>query len=574
MENGYAFLLTIYGRKYHRPGTSLRSALLMRCRRINIEGYQLRMVGYLNGLHSPLLVLPFQLRVTWAVWYWSEEAIRDPGVQLVFKRLPWRSDTIDDKECGPEEQWEQRITNWLYSVEGCRHSLPSASPLPSLRPVYLLALWLPDALHEFLPELVPNQSMAVTSGPNFVPPRDDVRGRSQLGAKALEGIGSGAKLSFSNYSHDRKMASIANVKLPAGAAGVDPRMMMMTARLGLDSDDTDLGPIKELDQELWDIIDGSFSHLLRASVGTYTKLLEGKIHNEAEAHHNWDAQLDLGSMGSMDDAVQTIIQQGMAEPDFGICDAILMLPVDLRCKITEPLIRLTDTGDSLQAAKLKMLTDDRIEEQEDRKSSLQRNASSNSKGQSRESKSVNPSRRSDLGSITEEHDGLEPLVQNRMPAQKSTGESANEDKTHSDEQANEKEKDWQNPFAVTCSETFNEPEGLLMAVIDIQELLTRLLLAVLVAEHKKPTTSYKKALYQVNMYHKPGGILGLATNGVRGAILMVWFSEITDVYHFATVLLRLRRDSDTRLKELVEGVVGKGAFVQTTWSRNENIGKP
>ncbi|SJK99711.1 uncharacterized protein ARMOST_03022 [Armillaria ostoyae] len=444
-------------------------------------------------------------------------------------------------------------------------------------------------------------------------------------------------------------------------------------KVGLDSDDTDLGPIKELDQELWDIIDGSFSHLLWASVGTYTKLLGGKIHNEAEAHHNWDALLDLGlfsedgrlgrplwlssnvavnllkspkppkatvfqdhanilhrlcfraqdtllgrsplspiylqaiqasdravdhvkevnklfgSMESMDDAIRTIIQRGMAEPDFGICDAILMLPVDLRCKITEPLIHLTDTGDSLQTAKLKMLTDDRIEEQEDRKSSLQRNASSNSKGQSRESKT---------------------------PAQKSTGASANEDKTRSDEQANEKEKDWQNPFAVTCSETFNEPERLPMAVIDIQELLTRLLLAVLVAEHKKPTTSYNKALYQVNMYLEASvrylaslGIMnrtvfGLATNGVRGAILMAWFSEITDtvyivecnlrtfnisshiqVYHFVTVLLRLRRDSDTRLKELVEGVVGKGAFVQTAWSKTtqyerypvgvqENIDKP
>ncbi|PBK67666.1 hypothetical protein ARMSODRAFT_1020198 [Armillaria solidipes] len=139
------------------------------------------------------------------------------------------------------------------------------------------------------------------------------------------------------------MASIANVKLPAGAAGVHPRLVdemskssarflrrydlipetahpashlrkyffeQMKAvskrnevseqdddddgKVGLDSDDTDLGPIKELDQELWDIIDGSFSHLLWASVGTYTKLLGGKIHNEAEAHHNWDAVLDLG----------------------------------------------------------------------------------------------------------------------------------------------------------------------------------------------------------------------------------------------------------------------------------------
>ncbi|KAK0218334.1 hypothetical protein EDD85DRAFT_358953 [Armillaria nabsnona] len=70
-------------------------------------------------------------------------------------------------------------------------------------------------------------------------------------------------------------------------------------------------------------------------------------------------------------------------------------------------------------------------------------------------------------------------------------------------------------------------------------------------------------------------VFGLATNGVRGAILMAWFSEITDtvyivernlrtfnisspiqVCRFVTVLLRLRQDSDTRLKILIEGVVG------------------
>ncbi|KAK0193448.1 hypothetical protein F5146DRAFT_382674 [Armillaria mellea] len=289
----------------------------------------------------------------------------------------------------------------------------------------------------------------------------------------------------------------------------------------------------------------------------------------------------------------------MAEPNFGICDAILMLSVDLRCKITEPLIRPTDTVNSLQAAKLKMLRDDKIELQEDNQTSIQQKAPSTSKGQSRGSKSATSSRRSDLGSITEEHDGLELLVQNRTPAQKLSGAPVNKDPPSSNVQAAVKEKDLQNPFAVTCSETsFDEPERLPMAVIDIQELLTRLLLAVLVAEYKKPTTSYKKALYQVKMYLeasvrylaslgiKNRAVFGLATNDVQGAILIAWFSEITDtvyivernlrtfnisspiqVYHFITVLLRLRRDSDTRLKELVEGVVGKDAFVQTSWSK-------
>ncbi|KAG7445575.1 uncharacterized protein BT62DRAFT_932704 [Guyanagaster necrorhizus] len=45
-----------------------------------------------------------------------------------FKRLPWRSDTIDDDDSGTEEeQWEQRIVHWLNTVEKCDtdHTAPS-----------------------------------------------------------------------------------------------------------------------------------------------------------------------------------------------------------------------------------------------------------------------------------------------------------------------------------------------------------------------------------------------------------------------------------------------------------------
>ncbi|KAK0476505.1 hypothetical protein IW261DRAFT_1491507 [Armillaria novae-zelandiae] len=620
------------------------------------------------------------------------EAVVMQCSQPIFKRLPWRSDTIDDEEYGPEEQWEQRITNWLHSVEGCQHPFPSASPLPTLRPSLSVGAmgsrrsartpsragsepihshytrpWSVDNSEDISPgerarlflQQSSDFSATGTTTTDSVPPTDEHRGRSQkpkpgrrqrssdalscsgLGTKALQGIGPGAK--FEHDSDD-------------------------DGEVDLDSDNADLRPIKELDQEYWEIIAGSFSHLLWASVGAYTKLLGGKIHNEAEARHDWDALLNLGFVApgevasarllferplslsrnvamdllkspeprkakpfkdhakalhwlcfrvqdtllgrsppslfaqaqqaadrafnhltevnklfeSMDDAVRTIIKRGMAEPDFGICDAILMLPVDLPCKITEPLIRLTDN--SLQAAKLKMLTDDKIEE---------------SNGQSRGSKSVNSSRRSDLGSITEEHDGLEQPLQAKPPAQKLSGVPANKDKTRSDEQASGKEKDLQNPFAVNCSETcFDKPERLPVAIIDIQQLLTKLLLAVLVAEYKKPSTSYMKALYQVKMYLEGSvrylaslgitnrAVFGLATNGVQGAILMAWFSGITDtvyivernlrtfnisspiqVYHFMTVLLRLRQDSDTKLKELVEKVVGEDAFAQTTWTK-------
>lgn len=72
--------------------------------------------------------------------------------------------TIDDEECGPEEQWEQKITNWLHSVEAVIPSLRRRH-YPHFARVYLLALWPPDALHELLPELVLNQSIAITLGP-------------------------------------------------------------------------------------------------------------------------------------------------------------------------------------------------------------------------------------------------------------------------------------------------------------------------------------------------------------------------------------------------------------------------
>lgn len=39
------------------------------------------------------------------------------------------------------------------------------------------------------------------------------------------------------------------------------------SEVDLDSDNADLRPIKELDQEFWEIVAGSFSHLLWASVG-------------------------------------------------------------------------------------------------------------------------------------------------------------------------------------------------------------------------------------------------------------------------------------------------------------------
>ncbi len=51
---------------------------------------------------------------------------------------------------------------------------------------------------------------------------------------------------------------------------------------------------RELPQEFWEIISGSLSSLLWASVGGYSKNQGGKEHNEAEARHEWDVLLNLG----------------------------------------------------------------------------------------------------------------------------------------------------------------------------------------------------------------------------------------------------------------------------------------
>ncbi len=50
----------------------------------------------------------------------------------------------------------------------------------------------------------------------------------------------------------------------------------------------------ELPQEFWEVVSGSFSSLLWASVGGYSKEKGGKDHNEAEARHEWDILLNLG----------------------------------------------------------------------------------------------------------------------------------------------------------------------------------------------------------------------------------------------------------------------------------------
>ncbi|KAK0462533.1 uncharacterized protein EV420DRAFT_1735085 [Desarmillaria tabescens] len=146
--------------------------------------------------------------------------------------------------------------------------------------------------------------------------------------------------------------------------------------------------------------------------------------------------------------------------------------------------------------------------------------------------------------------------------------------------------DWMHPFAMTCSETK-------------LELLTKLLLAVLVVEYKKPTQTYAKALVQAKMYPE-ASVRYLASLGVtrkvfsrslrmalkgpfswrsvlatqRQAVYIVErnvqtfnISSPIEVYHFVTVLLRLREYGDTTLKDAVEEALMADGFKQTSWSK-------
>ncbi|KAK0499578.1 hypothetical protein EDD18DRAFT_856213 [Armillaria luteobubalina] len=198
-----------------------------------------------------------------------------------FKRLLWRSDSIADDNSGTEEQWRQRIVNWLNTVAKCTApSDPSSNHFRSfpmadfekratrssskLRPRRSMSA---DSKRE-----IPHAESAAhfVSNVNLVQPQEpfleaahwktsdkasvnsEERGRqgaqsdgssskngkkraksadalscSALGAKSLAGISPSAKLSFSSYAHDRKIISLSNIQLGPGAAGpngtpVDP----------------------------------------------------------------------------------------------------------------------------------------------------------------------------------------------------------------------------------------------------------------------------------------------------------------------------------------------------------------
>ncbi|KAG7439463.1 uncharacterized protein BT62DRAFT_924699 [Guyanagaster necrorhizus] len=420
-----------------------------------------------------------------------------------FKRLPWRSDTIDDDDSGSEEeQWEQRIVCWLNTVEKCDtdHTAPSdpssthccsynmadskkrntraSSKATSARhPRRSLSA---DSKREFPPAdltpFVPDIDLTYPREPSLgatgsKTPSDrasaqaEERGRQQTktdggssnngktGAKSLAGISPAAKLSFSSYAHDRKIISLSNIPLRINAHG------------SVEAAD-EINEMLEFYEEMTKRV---------KSATTQSELLA--IAEEQEGH--------------------------IQVPD-------------------EEVGRRTDDKQ---------------------------------------------------GSNGTRATRKENLLQ---------------------------------PFSVTCSVTKLAPKMTFPTgvVMNTKELHTKLLFAVFVAEYKKPTQTYAKAVVQAKMYAEASvrylaslgvtkqAVFALATDGVEGAVLMAWCSSDSEtiyivernvqtfnisspieVYHFVTVLLRLREYGDTKLKDAVLKPLEVDEFQQKSWSKTAQFNR-
>ncbi|KAG7439598.1 uncharacterized protein BT62DRAFT_938820 [Guyanagaster necrorhizus] len=284
-------------------------------------------------------------------------------------------------------------------------------------------------------------------------------------------------------------------------------------------------------------------------------------------------------------AKNAILKRAGNEPEFGIVDAILTIPLGYGQENSEPLVRVSETRESLQVART--LNADNIVEPTD--DLVSEEPSSKAKGHVKHARSRHASARAKSTSTS-----MVAIQEEQEPPQR----------TKDDEKNNAtpigRPEDWMHPFAVTCSETklapkLQFPSGVVM---NVKELLNKLLLVVLVAEYKKPTQTYTKALVQAKMYLEASvryvaslgvmnqGVFALVTDGVEGAVLMAWCSRESenvyivernirtfnisspiDVYHFMTVLLRLREYGDTTLKDAVEKALQAEDFKQTSWSK-------
>ncbi|KAK0505264.1 hypothetical protein EDD18DRAFT_1399329 [Armillaria luteobubalina] len=674
-----------------------------------------------------------------------------------FKRLSWRSDSIDEENSGAEDQWEQGIVNWLNTVAKCTAPFESSSSRSCVSDTDLVCpqeLSL-GAARKNNPCDGPsvqsvtfgqqetrtdNESSQIVEAGKRAKSADALS-CSVLGAKSLAGIGPDMKLSFSSYAHERHITGLTNVqfevdaeelessKMPPaqikefenvaaeikemlgfceemtqymkppiaehGLPAVDGRVEAVRERFRSQVDASPGGKnIRELPQEFWEIISGSLSSLLWASVGGYSNNQGGKNYNDAEARHGWDVLLNLGFVNTRELAsgrlvferalslsrnvaadlaqssvgfdgqmfraiaeqayqissqVQQILNcrsnsslmerrlvlQGFEvvaaslrnkftildifeenseewkaatlkrneeEPELGIVNAILTIPLDDLQNTSEPLIRVTETRQTVDAART--LHPNCIAEPDSNEASVCK-PTCMAKGPARIPSSSGPrygpaSLRSK--SVSSEFSAIED-------EQEAASSASHHDEVKRLDHANgimpkTKSESLMHPYAVILSETKLAPKMKYPTrmVTDVQELLTKPLLAILVVEYTKRTQTYVKALVQAKIYLEASvrylaslgvtkqGVFALTTNGIVGAILMAWcssdservyivernvrifnISQPIEVYHFVTVLLRLRKYGDTTLKDAVESALKVKDFKQSTWSKTAQL---
>ncbi|KAK0476875.1 hypothetical protein IW261DRAFT_1566937 [Armillaria novae-zelandiae] len=294
------------------------------------------------------------------------------------------------------------------------------------------------------------------------------------------------------------------------------------------------------------------------------------------------------------------LKRNRDEPDVGIVDAILTIPLDNFQNTSEPLIRVTETRETVNAART--LDPDDIAEPDSDKASVDE-PTSKAKGRARKPSSSGP-----RSGPAEFRSKSVCSRLSEIEEQEATSQAFHDDEArkHANGLPKTENESPVHPYSVTFSETkvtskIKDRTGMVM---DVQELLTKLLLAVLVVEYKKPTQTYAKALVKAKMFLEASvrylaslgvtkqGVFALATHGVEGAVLMAWcssdservyivernvrtfdISQPIEVYHFVTVLLRLRKYGDTTLKDAVESALKAKNFKPSTWSKTAQFNR-
>ncbi|KAK0194946.1 hypothetical protein F5146DRAFT_1172537 [Armillaria mellea] len=219
-----------------------------------------------------------------------------------------------------------------------------------------------------------------------------------------------------------------------------------------------------------------------------------------------------------DKAKRAILKRNGDEPELGIVDAILTIPLEHGSKSSESLIRITETRQTVQASRT-LNANNIVEPDND---SVYKEGPPTSNGRTAKSKSSRA-----RSTRTASTSAQMVAIEEEQAAAHALSPGAKKKK-------NAEAWKWMHPFAVTCSETKLAPG------IKLPSESAKLLLAVLLVEYKKQTQTYAKALVQAKMYLEASvrflaslgvtkqGVFALVTDGVKGAILMAWCSSVSD----------------------------------------------